>query len=311
MKCTNCGAHLTDEDLFCPRCGTKVVRDKRCPNCGAVLREDIQFCNKCGAPVDGEKGQPEAPRETLDIPIDAIERNILTETAAEIRSDRREIRPDHKEIRSDPKEKRSGKSLPPSGSGASASHKDPAHPDRYEGAVKKKETRRREDWDEKDPEEEDWEEEDWEEEDWDDEDEDEGIDVITVMTAVVGCVILVVMVILGYRLYRQYAPGNYENGAEEVQTQEDQAGQDAAEDEGGNAEEEESKSAGGEESTLTVIHNVNVRDNPSTSDSNILKVAQEGETYRCTGSVDGGEWYKIILDDGSTGYVFHEYVTVE
>ena len=70
----------------------------------------------------------------------------------------------------------------------------------------------------------------------------------------------------------------------------------------------------GEESgnmTLTVVRNVNVRDYPSTSDSNVLKVAKSGETYPCTGSVDDGQWYMILLEDGATGYVFHEYVTVE
>lgn len=255
MLCTNCGARLMDTDQFCPKCGTRAIKDKRCPDCGAVLRDGTRFCHKCGRLVDGTDSAREVSDETLDIPIDAIERNILSETAAEIRADHRVE----------------------SASRSTA---------KKNAAVKKRVDDR---------------EEDREEDDWDD--EEEGTDIITVMTAIVGCVLLVVVALLGYHFYQQYAPSNYEEAEEESEYEETAP-------QGQETEEEQEWAVEVSDSYVTVIKNVNVRDNPSTSDSNILKVAKEGEVYPYHGSVDGGEWYEILLDDGTVGYVFHEYVTV-
>jgi hypothetical protein len=140
---------------------------------------------------------------------------------------------------------------------------------------------------------------DWEEEDYDDEDGDEGVDVITIMTAVVGCVLLVVVAVLAFKLYQQYVPKNYEN----LQEQQEGDGQEMTEETSGDNE--------AAVYTLTIVKNVNVRDNPSTSDTNILKVAQAGETYECYGTAGDGSWYEIRLEDGTTGYVFQDYVTIE
>ncbi len=277
MKCTNCGAHLTDEDLYCPRCGAKTIKDRRCPGCGAILREDTNFCHKCGRPVSGNGEEREVTRQTLDIPIDVIERNILSETAAEIGSDQRTET-------------------------ATPSHKSAG--ERKLASSGKKISYREDDWDEDD--EDDWDgddEDDWDEDeddpDEDDEDGKEGADIITIMTVVMGCVILVVIALLGFHFYRQYTSVDQEDEIEEQQPGQDE-------------EQETAQDVSGDQTmTLTVIKNVNVRDNPSTSGSNVLKVAKEGETYECTGSTDGGEWYMILLEDGTTGYVFHEYVTVE
>lgn len=279
MKCTNCGAHLLETDQFCPKCGAKVIKDRRCPDCGAVLREDTKFCHKCGRPIDGRDSSRMVPEETLNIPIAAIERNILSETAAEIRAD-------------------SKTAVKSSSSKAKMSAAEPPKKKPVPVSSPKKRTVYRD--------EEDWEEEDWEEDDWDDEDdEEEGVDVITIMTVIAGCVLLVVVAVLGYHLYRQYAPKNYKNLAEESEDGNTALpGQEM--DDGWEVEIDEPETT----FTLTVTHNVNVRDNPSTSDSNILKVAKEGETYSSYGSVDG-EWYEILLEDGTVGYVFHEYVTVD
>ena len=56
---------------------------------------------------------------------------------------------------------------------------------------------------------------------------------------------------------------------------------------------------------------VNVRDQPSTSGTKILGKVREGEVYACYGTVEDGQWYEIRLEDGTPGYVFHEYVSVE
>lgn len=306
MKCTKCGARLLDTDQFCPECGAKVIKEKRCTECGALLRDSTKFCHKCGSPVEEKKSTIKAAQETLDIPIDAIERNILTETAAEIRADHRTANSPHRTAAAgnppgkstSPKSAASHVSSERSESARSSS----AHASSGKSAPSKKKSstpapppNKRASY---------YEEEDWDDEDWDDEDDD-GVDAITVMTAIVGCVLLVVVAVLGYNLYRQYVPKNYDKAAEEMQDEEtDIPGQEMDEEPTENADN------GSETFTLTVIHNVNVRDNPSTSGTNVLKVAQEGETYTSTGSVDGGEWYAILLEDGSTGYVFHEYVTV-
>lgn len=316
MICTKCGARLMENDQFCPKCGARVIKEKRCPDCGAVLRDGIKFCPECGRPV-GVKRKAKTPvvsDETLDIPIEAIERNILSETAAEIKGRRTESasrraasmerEPVRRASSGNTSEKRAS-------SGGGTSRSAPAKRVSNRSSVpapaprRKKPVYREEVWEEDDN----WEDEDdWEEDGWDD-DDDEGIDAITIMTVVVGCVLLIVVAFLGYRLYRQYVPKNYEKAAEEQQEeQEEGQEQDTGEDE------EPSSGAeitdGQDTYTLVIDSNVNVRAEPSTS-SDKLKVAQAGETYTCRGTAGDGTWYEIILEDGSTGYVFQDYVSVE
>ena len=62
--------------------------------------------------------------------------------------------------------------------------------------------------------------------------------------------------------------------------------------------------------SLIIVSNVNVRDKPSTQGTNVIKVAKAGETYEYTNVEPGGEWYEIILEDGSIGYVFKDYIEV-
>lgn len=279
MICTKCGARLMENDQFCPKCGAKVIKEKRCPDCGEPLREGIRFCPKCGRAVGSRKSAHAVSDEPPDITIEAIERNILSETAAEIQRH-------PKAVKSAPAKKRQ---MPV-----------PAPPPRG-----KKPVRREEVWEDEDDydEEDEWDDED----DWDD---DEGIDVITVMTVAVGCILLIVVAFLGFHFYRQYLPKNYEKAAEQEQEQgEESSGKDGGETEQEGREQAEEASGG--ISRLTIKSNVNVRDQPSTSGTNVLKVAKEGETYDCNGSTDNGEWYEIVLEDGTVGYVFHEYISIE
>ena len=313
MICTKCGAQMMDTDQFCPKCGAKAIKEKRCPECGTLLREGTKFCHKCGRPVDHAESVRKVSQETLDIPFDAIEQNILSETAAEIRADRRTENAPQRAASAKNTDSRnaSPKGAPSHGySGKSPSSKSPSHGSSGKGSSSKSPShsvsgksapppKKRANYRE---------EEDWDDDDWDDEDDDEGIDAITVMTAIVGCVLLLVVAVLGYQLYRQYVPKNYDRVA-----QEEQESQDDETESPGQEVEELPESSDSEEDTytLTVIQNVNVRDNPSTSGTNVLKVAKEGETYTSTGSVDDGQWYAILLEDGTIGYVFHEYVTIE
>lgn len=313
MICTNCGARLMETDLFCPKCGTKAIKDRRCPDCGALLRDGVTFCPKCGRLVGEDGSAHGVSDDTLGIPIDAIERNILSETAAEIKADHRTESAPRKTTSRNTSEKSTASRSTSEKNTASrkSSEKGTAHKSSPQGAPVKKKASNPEPPRKKKVvyREEDWEDEDWEDDDWDeDDDDDEGVDVITVMTAIVGCVLLVVVAVLGFHLYRQYAPKDYDSAVEEEQEEQDQDQNPEEASEGGSGSEPEEVR---ETYTLTVIRNVNVRDNPSTSGTNVLKVAQKDETYTCYGSVNDGEWYEILLEDGSTGYVFHEYVSLE
>ena len=46
--CTNCGNALSDDMIFCPKCGTRQA--KECPKCHTQLLPDAAFCHKCGTP---------------------------------------------------------------------------------------------------------------------------------------------------------------------------------------------------------------------------------------------------------------------
>lgn len=299
MICNKCGAHLLENDQFCPKCGTRVIKGKRCPDCGAALRDGVKFCPECGRAVEGRGRTAKAADETLDIPIEAIERNILSETAAEMKAERGSGRGMRKAASGERATVRRTADKEVSSGHAPARKKQdsvPAPPPRRKKPVYREEVWEDDDWEE---------DEDEEDDDW--EDEDEGIDAITIMTVVIGCILLIVVAVLGFHMYRQYVPKNYEKAAEERE-EEQEDGQDQEE---GSGEGSSAGEAGGRETyTLTIESNVNVRDQPSTS-GNKLKVAQAGETYTCYGSAGSGEWYEIVLEDGSTGYVHGDYVSVE
>ena len=50
--CSECGAELSEDDLFCGRCGAPVRKVTRCPSCGAEAQEGDRFCRKCGSPLN-------------------------------------------------------------------------------------------------------------------------------------------------------------------------------------------------------------------------------------------------------------------
>ena len=47
--CAICGAELSDSDLFCSTCGTKVEQIRHCPNCGKEVEGSARFCSGCGS----------------------------------------------------------------------------------------------------------------------------------------------------------------------------------------------------------------------------------------------------------------------
>lgn len=49
IKCSNCGASLTEQAKFCIECGTKVgPATKKCSACGNELPANSKFCQECG-----------------------------------------------------------------------------------------------------------------------------------------------------------------------------------------------------------------------------------------------------------------------
>lgn len=52
MYCKNCGAEMSDNQLFCSKCGTKVENpNNTCQKCGSQLEQGASFCANCGAPA--------------------------------------------------------------------------------------------------------------------------------------------------------------------------------------------------------------------------------------------------------------------
>lgn len=49
IKCTECGAEVSDSDKYCPECGDKFKEDGiECPKCKTLNKENVKFCTKCG-----------------------------------------------------------------------------------------------------------------------------------------------------------------------------------------------------------------------------------------------------------------------
>ncbi|MBD5507750.1 MAG: zinc-ribbon domain-containing protein [Lachnospiraceae bacterium] len=158
-----------------------------------------------------------------------------------------------------------------------------------------------------------------EEEDWDDEEDEESVDVLTIMTVAVGCILLVIIAVLGFNLFQRYMPKNYDRAAREQEEQEeDVEGEEEYGEDGQQLAEDNNEEPGAEVSegggTLVIASNVNVRDNPDTQGTTVIKVAQAGESYEYTEVVGGGMWYKVLLpdeDDYEFGYVYADYIELQ
>lgn len=79
--CSNCGAPLEPDALFCTECGTKVEiqEGRKCPSCGAPLDDDSAFCAECGCKV-GEVPQEKPIAETI-VEEPVVERPNETQVA--------------------------------------------------------------------------------------------------------------------------------------------------------------------------------------------------------------------------------------
>lgn len=71
MFCKNCGAEMSDGQLFCAKCGTKAEsQSNACPNCKNPIEPGASFCASCGAPVN--EPTKSSPFESNSAPIPAF-----------------------------------------------------------------------------------------------------------------------------------------------------------------------------------------------------------------------------------------------
>lgn len=70
MFCENCGARLTDDEVYCPECGMRqdaasplTPAKTSCPFCGEALEPDSVFCEYCGKKLTSQSlsSPPEKP----------------------------------------------------------------------------------------------------------------------------------------------------------------------------------------------------------------------------------------------------------
>lgn len=257
-----------------------------CPDCGTRLTDSDQFCPGCGAKIIRKRRCPECG-ETLREGV-----RFCPGCGTEVSGERRV-----KKASTEEPPKRKASPAPPPAKKSSAA----PPPKRRQAPPKPR----------------DWEDED---DDYDDE-EEESVDILSILTVAVGCILLVILAVLGYNLYRRYAPKDYDKIAkeQEAEREEDEGDDPVAESEGGQElTEEPGDNLGEEEVTvsgaLVTTAAVNIRDNPSTDGTTVIKKARAGESYEYTEVVEGGMWYRILLPDEPDyeyGYVYADYVEIQ
>lgn len=131
------------------------------------------------------------------------------------------------------------------------------------------------------------------EEDYEDDEEEYGDSKMKALTIILGIVVLVVALATGFIFWRRNSTSRYERPDEDTEQEETQG------EDGGGGEETQGR--------LQILSNVNVRNAPTTEESEVLMVAKQGETYEYYELVDDA-WYRIKLEDGGEGYVSSKYV---
>lgn len=145
-----------------------------------------------------------------------------------------------------------------------------------------------------------------------------GYDIMTVMSTVIAFLILTAAVSIVFILVIKQTSAKKINNANSNIVQGEETGDSDDTDDGTEAKadaveavETNTETPVIEQSvgTLTIINDVNIRDNPDTDNSNVIKVAKASETYEYLGMADYDNWYIILLEDGTRGYVYKGYVS--
>ena len=64
MKCPKCHSKISNDCLFCPKCGAEMVLT--CPKCGNKNQFDASFCSKCGQPLKQSTGESKEPAKIVE-----------------------------------------------------------------------------------------------------------------------------------------------------------------------------------------------------------------------------------------------------
>lgn len=87
--CTNCGAQLQQDAVFCSVCGTPVPKKEEpapsgdvCPKCGSAIVPGMRFCTGCGAALAEKKPEPvaapAAPAPVAAAPAEPEEKTVVS-----------------------------------------------------------------------------------------------------------------------------------------------------------------------------------------------------------------------------------------
>ena len=309
MKCRNCGAELRETDTFCPKCGEKVNLIDTCPFCGAELSEGTVFCPKCGKKVSEAPEDDDIPVsklvETKDMPFDDIEKNIIFETKQQVKSrdfktgngGRQEraagtdtgtddLNSDQDNIGYRRKPEKFQDDEPDDRLDDRYDNRpDGRSDDRYDNRPDGRSDDRYEDRYNDRP-----------DDGYDEDDEsDSGPDRMRLPIIIVAILIIAVVAILFVKM-------NGLNGGESGSAAAGTASQAVTESNGSSAK------AVGE---IEIISDVNIRDAASKDGSNVIGKAKTGEKYEYYGYGDDSKnWVTIKMSDGTTGYIYKDYVKI-
>lgn len=291
MKCRKCGAILIESDTFCSECGEKVSNDK-CPSCGEILRPGVKFCSNCGYKLNNnsayskELEDDEIPitgqMKTADIPIDVIEKNILLE------AERQVIEEEKKKYESRP--------LP---------HDDYEYDDDDIYTQEEYYDEDEDEYSDDDYYDDEYYSDDeyYEEDDYDEESGEKSL-ISRLFTAGMIVLGLVIVLIIAALFFNNREKGNPDENVVTTET-------DSENNESSNTTEESFIDVPSTVGTITVVKEANIRDYPSTENSNVIATGKVGETFEYYGySENSSKWVHIKLNDTTDGYIYIELISI-
>lgn len=81
--CEKCGKQLTEDDAFCPHCGSKVLQENKdnacfCSNCGKEVSREKKFCAFCGTSVNSASPQEQQEEDSQNNTYVQIQTSVVT-----------------------------------------------------------------------------------------------------------------------------------------------------------------------------------------------------------------------------------------